>query len=168
MLGKNFWCSFWVQSPKLIERQHINVTAISRFIDVWMHYYNTMLYPKQYNHTRFKYRKLPFTRIRTNKPVPICPIRVGITWSLDHVTLLRLIGWRHRPVSPTVWQNTKLKQTNLLKFCCKPSSLYYFSLVRIRLFVIEINNSITELDSFSCEANLTDNFACMVPVHPQL
>ena len=34
------------------------------------------------DHTRFKYTKLPFTRIRTNetnKPVPIRPIRVGIT-----------------------------------------------------------------------------------------
>ena len=49
-------------------------------------------------------------RIRTNETNKPVPIRVGITWSLDHVTLLRLIGWRHRPVSPTVWRNTKLKQ----------------------------------------------------------
>ena len=39
--------------------------------------------------------------------------------------------------------------------------LYYFSLVKTHLFVIDINSSITKLDFISREANLTDNFACL-------
>ena len=83
-------------------------------------------------------------------------------WSRDHVIMWRccvsLAGGTGRflPEYGEIQNKNKLIYLSFVA-----NFLYYFSLVKTHLFVIDINSSITKLDFISREANLTDNFACL-------